>query len=124
MALLENKQRAPREPLYDTHPTTGAIIEVFYVDQSEATAFGLSGPGWVVELQSRAHTGRPATRTIWIDFAAYRHALCQVGSKASEQMRHLMSRSLGTGLGTVLVRELNSATTALLSYSIWRSERY
>jgi hypothetical protein len=69
MALLENKQRAPREPLYDTHPTTGAIIEVFYVDQSEATAFGLSGPGWVVELQSRAHTGRPATRTIWTDFA-------------------------------------------------------
>jgi len=46
MALLQNKQRAPREPLYDTHPTTGAI-EVFYVDHAEATAFGLSGPGWV-----------------------------------------------------------------------------
>jgi hypothetical protein len=33
------------EPLYDTHPLTGAAIEVFYADRTLET-FGRCGPGW------------------------------------------------------------------------------
>ena len=47
MSLLESKQRARREPLYDIHPITGATIEVFYADPELAISFGLYGPGWV-----------------------------------------------------------------------------
>jgi len=43
MAPSNLRQRARHEPLFDTHPMTGASIEVFYADRSLET-FGWQAP--------------------------------------------------------------------------------
>jgi hypothetical protein len=69
------RQRAPREPLFDVHPRTGASIEVFYADRALET-FGRAGAGWF--WWSRRHGCSPdgsPTGPFASCYAAYRHAL-------------------------------------------------
>ncbi len=42
--IVEKKRR---QPLYDFHPVSGAILEVFFADAELAAAFGLHSVGWV-----------------------------------------------------------------------------
>jgi hypothetical protein len=68
-------QRPSREPLFDVHPLTGAMIEVFYADRSLET-FGRCGAGWFWCSRQRGYppTG-PATGPFSSSYAAYRHAI-------------------------------------------------
>jgi hypothetical protein len=67
------------EPLYDTHPLTGAVFEVFYADRTLET-FGRCGPGWFWWCRRRGFApdgerrGPFATR-----YAAYRDAVSDGG---------------------------------------------
>src|SRR4051812_14028021 len=64
-----------REAFFDTHPLTGAGIEVFYADRSLET-FGRCGAGWFwwPRLRSFAPAG-PAIGPFPTSYAAYRHAV-------------------------------------------------
>jgi hypothetical protein len=44
--ICDPARRAAHEPLYDIHPRTGAIIEVFYAERVLARSSGACGPGW------------------------------------------------------------------------------
>jgi len=77
MVFLENMQRGRCQPLYDFHPLSGALIEVFYADRALATSFDLSGPGWIWWNCSRGLTpDGPPHGPFGTDFAAYRDAFC------------------------------------------------
>jgi hypothetical protein len=75
VARVANSDPNRFEPLYDTHPLTGAAIEVFYADRILET-FGRCGPGWFWWCRRRGASpiskriGPFATR-----YAAYRNAL-------------------------------------------------
>ena len=83
MSLLERKQRGPLEPLYDTHPITGAAIEVFYADHALARSFGLSGTGWAWWECSNGLTPNMHPRGPFAtSYGAYRNALLGAQSDA------------------------------------------
>ena len=73
--MLPGTRTRRRAPLFDTHPPTGAMIEVFYADRSLET-FGRCGAGWFWWSRRRgfapdgARVGPFAT-----SYAAYRHAM-------------------------------------------------
>jgi hypothetical protein len=74
MAPSNLRQRGRHEPLFDTHPLTGASIEVFYADRSLET-FGRGGSGWF--WWSRRHgfaPDGPATGPFPTRYSAYRDA--------------------------------------------------
>jgi hypothetical protein len=74
------------EPLYDTHPLTGAAIEVFYADYTLET-FGRCGPGWFWWYRRRgAAPIRPRTGPFPTRYAAYRDAMT-TGSRCSATTR-------------------------------------
>ena len=76
MSLLEHKQLAPREPLYDVDPRTRATIEVFYADRALAVSFGLRGAGWVWWSCTRGLTpDTPPRGPFATSYGAYRAAL-------------------------------------------------
>ena len=45
-AVIRTQSQAAFEPLYDTDPHTGAVIEIFYADRVLARSFGASHEGW------------------------------------------------------------------------------
>jgi hypothetical protein len=45
-AVIAHPTRRQGEPLYDRHPQTGAVIEVFHADRVLAESFGACGAGW------------------------------------------------------------------------------
>jgi hypothetical protein len=63
------------EALFDTHPRTGATIEVFYSDRALET-FGRCGAGWFWCSRRRGFSpeGSP-TGPFGTSYAAYRHAM-------------------------------------------------
>jgi hypothetical protein len=62
-------------PIYDTHPRTGAPIEVFYADRSLET-FGRVGAGWFWWYRRRGSTpDGSATGPFATSYAAYRQAV-------------------------------------------------
>ncbi len=66
---------AVREALYDTHPRTGAAIEVFYADHSMET-FGRCGAGWFWWSRRRGSSPAGAAAGPFpTSYAAYRHAV-------------------------------------------------
>jgi hypothetical protein len=68
-------QRARSEPLYDVHPQTGIMIEVFYADRTLET-FGMDGAGWFWWSRRRGFSpNSPATGPFATSYAAYRHAI-------------------------------------------------
>jgi hypothetical protein len=75
MAPTSCPQRPHREPLFDVHPSTGAIIEVFYADHALET-FGRCGGGWFCWSRQRGFppTG-PAIGPFATSYGAYRHAM-------------------------------------------------
>ena len=76
MCLLEHKQRAPREPLYDVHPRAGARVEVFWMDAALAASFGLGSAGWAWWSCSRGLTPDSLPRGPFAtSYGAYRAAL-------------------------------------------------
>jgi hypothetical protein len=67
--------RARREPLFDVHPQTGAVFEVFYSDRTLET-FGKCGAGWFWWSRRRGFSpDGPATGPFAASYAAYRHAI-------------------------------------------------
>ena len=68
--------RASRhELLFDIHPLTGAIIEVFSADRALET-FGRCGAGWFWCARRRGLASNgPATGPFATSYAAYRHAM-------------------------------------------------
>jgi hypothetical protein len=74
-ARMVNSDRNRFEPLYDTHPLTGAAIEVFYADRTLET-FGRCGPGWFWWYRRRgASPSGPRTGPFPTSYAAYRNAV-------------------------------------------------
>jgi hypothetical protein len=73
-ARVANSDPNRFEPLYDTHPLTGAAIEVFYADRTLET-FGRCGPGWFW-WQRRRGSSPTSKRTgpFASSYAAYRNA--------------------------------------------------
>ena len=64
-----------REPLFDTHPRTGAAIEVFYADR-ELETFGRCGAGWFWWPRRRGFSPEgPAAGPFATSYAAYRDAM-------------------------------------------------
>jgi hypothetical protein len=73
-ARMANSGTDRFEPLYDTHPLTGAAIEVFYADYTLET-FGRCGPGWFWWYRRRgAAPLGPRTGPFPTRYAAYRDA--------------------------------------------------
>jgi hypothetical protein len=68
-------QRARHEPLFDTHPLTGASIEVFYADRTLET-FGKGDSGWFWWFRRPGFApNAPASGPFPTSYSAYRHAL-------------------------------------------------
>jgi hypothetical protein len=67
-----------REPLFDTHPVTGASIEVFHADLT-LRSFGRCGAGWYWWPRRRgfAPEGK-ATGPFPTIYSAYRDAFCAI----------------------------------------------
>jgi hypothetical protein len=64
-----------RAPFFDIHPSTGAMIEVFYADRSLET-FGRCGAGWFWWVRQRGCSpAGPATGPFTTSYSAYRHAM-------------------------------------------------
>ncbi len=79
MAPTFYPQRPCREPLFDVHPQTGALIEVFYADRTLET-FGRGGSGWFWWNRRRGFSpDGPATGPFSTSYAAYRDALLATG---------------------------------------------
>jgi hypothetical protein len=98
------KQRAAREPLYDTNPQTGAIFEVFYSDRTLET-FGRGGAGWFWWSRRRGSAPEgPATGPFATSYAAYRNAF------------------LGATLGAAESKLKNCDTDQIDSALSWRRE--
>jgi hypothetical protein len=98
------RQRAPREPLFDVHPQTGASIEVFYADRALET-FGRCAPGWF--WWSRRRGWPPDGLPIGpfaTSYSAYRHAL---GTESEIRKTYLIKSA--TYLNTLAEREGFSA---------------
>lgn len=79
MARVANSDPNRFEQLYDTHPLTGAAIEVFYADRTLET-FGRCGAGWFWWYRRRgcAPLG-PRTGPFATSYAAYRNAMNKGG---------------------------------------------
>jgi hypothetical protein len=70
-----NSDRNRFEPLYDTHPLTGAAIEVFYADRT-LESFGWCGPGWFWWYRRRGAAPDGERRGPFAtSYAAYRAAM-------------------------------------------------
>ena len=64
-------QRPCREPLFDVHPPTGPMIEVFYADRALET-FGRCGAGWFWWARRRGRSpAGPATGPFATSYSAY-----------------------------------------------------
>jgi hypothetical protein len=66
------------EPLYETHPRTGATIEVFYADRALAASFGLRGAGWLWWSCERGGAPSDPAGPFPTSYAAYRNAMLAV----------------------------------------------
>jgi hypothetical protein len=78
---MSHPQRA-REAFFDTHPVTGATIEVFYADRSLET-FGWHAAGWYRCQRRRGYPADgPAVGPFPTSYAAYRDALGAPGFAA------------------------------------------
>jgi hypothetical protein len=75
MARSNLRQSAHHEPLFDTHPVTGASIEVFYADR-RLESFGSGGAGWfwLPRRCGYSPNGSP-TGPFATSYSAYRHAM-------------------------------------------------
>ena len=75
MARSNLRQGARHEPLFDTHPLTGASIEVFFADRTLET-FGRRGSGWFwwSRRPGFAPDG-PASGPFGTSYAAYLHSM-------------------------------------------------
>ena len=74
-ARMANSDLNRFEPLYDTHPLTGAAIEVFYADRTLET-FGRCGPGWFWWHRQRGFAPDGERRGPFAtSYAAYRDAV-------------------------------------------------
>jgi hypothetical protein len=75
MAPTSSAHRPCRDALFDVHPQTGVIIEVFYTDRTMET-FGRCGAGWFWWSRRRgfAPSGL-AAGPFPTSYAAYRDAL-------------------------------------------------
>jgi hypothetical protein len=72
---MANSAASRFEPLYETHPLTGAAIEVFYADRTLET-FGRCGPGWFWWYRQRGFAPDGKRRGPFpTRYAAYRNAV-------------------------------------------------
>jgi hypothetical protein len=68
-------QRARLEPLFDLHPRTGAMVEVFYADRSLET-FGRCCAGWFWQARRCGYApAGPAAGPFPTSYGAYRGAV-------------------------------------------------
>jgi hypothetical protein len=75
MGSTSYTQHPSREPLFDVHSPTGAMIEVFYADLALET-FGRCGAGWFWWARRRGCSpAGPATGPFATSYGAYRHAM-------------------------------------------------
>jgi hypothetical protein len=66
---------APREPLYEVDPRSGASFEVFYADRT-LESFGRAGPGWFWWPRRRGFApDGPAVGPFPTSYSAYRAAM-------------------------------------------------
>jgi hypothetical protein len=63
------------EPLYETHPRTGATIEVFHADRALAASFGVRGAGWLWRSCERGGAPSDPAGPFPTSYAAYRNAM-------------------------------------------------
>jgi hypothetical protein len=74
-ARMANSDPHRCEPIYETHPLTGAAIEVFYADRTLET-FGRCGPGWFWWYRRRGFAPDGERRGPFAtSYAAYRDAV-------------------------------------------------
>jgi hypothetical protein len=86
-ARMANSAPNRFEPLYDTHPLTGAAIEVFYADYTLET-FGRCGPGWFWWYRRRGFVPDGERRGPFAtSYAAYRHAMTTGGRSFGDDAR-------------------------------------